>query len=132
MYPKCLWCEKELINGWKPMRSGASFCSDACRTKYHNAKKRIVRASQTITLAIHEVEKLLIKQGELGDLALSTLRSVQVSAKVSSVYQCYCKSCGQTRLFFPMVHEKCDFCKNVAWGFKLSEGSNINLQESGE
>jgi len=119
MYPQCLWCEKELKDGWKPMRSGALFCCDDHRTKYHNAKKRIVRHAQNITLAIADIEKMLIKQGDLGDLALSTLRSVQVSAKVSSVYQCYCKSCGQTRIFFPMVNEKCDFCKNVSWGFRL-------------
>lgn len=126
---KCQWCENELRRSWKSYRYGALFCSDGCRTKYHNAKKRIVRHAQNITLALADIEKLIIKGGELGELALATIRSVQVSAKVSSTYQCYCKNCGQNRLFFPLHGDKCDFCKQENWGFKEKEESE-GLHES--
>jgi hypothetical protein len=128
----CQWCNQALGYGWQGKRWGSKFCNDECRTKYHNARKKTQKQAQNIIIALGEIEELITKGGELGELALHTIRRVRIAAEVSSTYQCYCKSCGQNRLFFPMPYDKCDFCGKENWGFKDKEPEKVDLHESKE
>lgn len=108
---KCQWCEKELRRGWQSYRSGATFCSDECRTKYHNAKKKVKRDKETALAAIQHIQAMLLKGGELGQEALNAVRHIKIHSEVD--FECYCTKCGQDVWILPDKGQKCDFCKSV-------------------
>lgn len=117
MYPKCLWCEKELINGWKPMRSGANFCCDEHRSKYHNAKKKVRRDERTAFMLVAYFQDMSKKDGELGELAMHALNLMAKNA-ASENQVIKCKACGQSRFTLPSAGDKCSFCKAENWSIK--------------
>lgn len=115
----CHFCDKELITGYghHQYRENLRFCDDKCRTRYHNAQKKVKRNLKSILAMIADIEGLLPKQASLGQEALDAIRQI---ANVSSETKldCVCGNCGQTVWLIPQKGEKCDFCQAEHWIFK--------------
>lgn len=76
---QCQWCSKALVRGYRGYRSGALFCSDECRTHYHNAKKKVLRDKRSMFFLIENLHDMAKKDGELGAAANHALELIKGS-----------------------------------------------------
>jgi len=111
----CQWCEKEI--GWGAMRSDAQFCSDGCRTKCHNAKKKAKRESDNVVNGIMFIQNMMLKSGDLGQEALSAMQTILAVTSIPD-FDIKCSNCGQKRLYMPTAADECSFCHQKAWSFE--------------
>lgn len=112
----CQWCNAELwaVNGERPK----AFCSDDCRYKYHNAKKKIEREASNALRAINFIQEMLLKDGDLQERALELAQVLSRDSQVLG-FECYCGHCGQRRLTIPLSADTCSFCQRNVWRFKV-------------
>lgn len=115
----CHWCNKYIHrgSGFHNYQLGNRFCDDKCRTKYHNAKKKVLRDEKTAFMLVSFFQDMSKKEGELAELADHALRLIAANA-AGSVKKIICKECGQGRFTVPSAGDKCSFCKAENWIIK--------------
>lgn len=117
---QCEWCKEDFRTGWGSKRYGARFCSDACRHKFNNAKKKIDKLRFSMHDSLDFFREMLFKGGELPQAAAE---AIFIIAKDANVHQMKfkCNACGQQRMDFPRIFDKCAFCGKTDWKFELKE-----------
>jgi hypothetical protein len=114
----CHQCGKLLERGWNQMTYHDSrFCCDACRTKYHNARKKLKAQKEKMLEFIGFLHESMKKGGELAvDAGLVNDMIYELSRQKSGV-KILCKQCGQQRMTKPRPGDKCSFCGDSDWQF---------------
>jgi len=93
------------------------FCSDDCRTKYHNAKKKIKAQNDKLIEAVQFIQAMMLKGGELaGEAGVLNDAIHEITGKRTGV-KVYCKQCGQQIMWKPRIGERCSFCGDSNWAF---------------
>jgi alkyl hydroperoxide reductase subunit AhpC len=114
----CEWCSKEFEPKRNNYRRVPRFCSHDCRYAYNNAKKRLERIKWDMIENIKWIRDMIRKGG---DLPYEAAQAMFVIDKNATIHQMdfSCKSCGQKRMDFPRVFDKCSFCGKQEWSIKL-------------
>lgn len=114
----CHWCGKYLERGSGAMNyQDSRFCSDTCRTKYHNARKKLKAQQSKMLQFIEFTQEMMKKRGDLSlDAGIVNDAIFELSRRKSGV-KVYCLQCGQRRFNKPLPNEKCSFCGDSKWHF---------------
>jgi len=118
----CSWCNQEIQIGWGQKRNTSRFCNDECRMKYHNELKREKHQSALVLAEIRRMQNNALRSGDLGDFAQRHLNVIQQEFVLKENYFPCCKACGQSAFIWPEHGEKCPFCGQTDWVFKIKTG----------
>lgn len=118
----CDWCAKHLERGWGRMTYHDSrFCSDECRTKYHNAKKKLKAQEKKMLEFVEFAQAMMLKGGELAAQAGIINDAIHSQASKRTGVKVHCKQCGQQIMWKPRIGERCSFCGDSNWQYEKKE-----------
>jgi hypothetical protein len=112
----CHECGKYLHRGWGHMTYHDSrFCSVECRTKYHNARKKLKAQKDKIAEFIGFLHEQMKKGGDLALEAGMVNDMLYDLTRQKSGVKIVCRQCGQRVMWKPKLGEKCQFCGDSDW-----------------
>jgi hypothetical protein len=116
----CHWCGVE-VEPKQDSRRKKRFCSDNCRYAYNNELKRSELAWRELKSELARIHQNGQKEGDLG--VLSRIRIDELTGLMSaySTRKAICKNCGQSLMFWPSTGQKCNFCGESDWRYKVGE-----------
>lgn len=125
----CHNCGKFLERGWGAMTYHESrFCSDDCRTKYHNAKKKMNAQKDKMFEFIGFLQEAMSKNGELALEAGMVNDMIYELSRRKTGVKVHCRQCGQRVMWKPKVGEKCHFCGDSDWQFGQTNEEKGSVQ----
>lgn len=104
-----MWIEGD---GFRTKRFDAQFCSDECRTEYHNQSRKLKRKYDAVLSAMDELFKCAVAGEALEHEAINHL--MQIKEAIDRSWWT-CGKCGLGHAGVPYETEVCDDCQSTAW-----------------